>query len=374
MLVVGAGLIVQSLWRLMQVEPGISQRTGAGRQSVAVRGALPHACGRCRFPPPCARARPRAARRPLRRRHRVPAAGRHHQHVGLSDRASAIATDVGWLPAGDGRFHRVDAHPSHHRPNVHRRRLADAPRVVLISETLRRTYFANQEAIGRRLRLLDPTMEWRTIVGVVGDVRHDGLASTTGPAIYVPVAQTPFTVLDMSLVVRAATVPESVIGAIREAVRTVDRDQPVNEIETMARIVEATPPWQPRFHSALLSGFAFAALVLACVGIYGVMAQTVASRARELAVRAAMGATQDALQGLILRQAAIVTGIGLLAGLLGMNLLTRLLGTMLYEVSPTDPKTSIAAALAVVAVALLAAFVPARRAGRVDPVALLRQE
>jgi ABC-type lipoprotein release transport system permease subunit len=138
-------------------------------------------------------------------------------------------------------------------------------------------------------------MEWRTIVGVVGDVRHDGLASTTGPVIYVPVAQTPFTVLDMSLV-------------------------------------------------------------------------------RELAVRAAMGATQDALQGLILRQTAIVTGIGLLAGLLGMSLLTRLLGTMLYEVSATDPKTLIAAALAVVAVALLAAYVPARRAGRVDPVALLRQE
>jgi ABC-type antimicrobial peptide transport system permease subunit len=141
----------------------------------------------------------------------------------------------------------------------------------------------------------------------------------------------------------------------------------------MARIVEATLG-QPRFHSALLSGFAFAALVLACVGIYGVMAQTVAARARELAVRAAMGATRDALQGLILRQTAIVTGMGLIAGLLGMSVLTRLLGTMLYEVSASDPKTLIAAVLAVVAVALLAAYVPARRAGRADPVALLRQE
>ena len=130
----------------------------------------------------------------------------------------------------------------------------------------------------------------------------------------------------------------------------------------------------PRFHSTLLSGFALAALVLACVGIYGVMAQTVTARARELAVRAAMGATRDALQGLVLRQTAIVTGIGLLAGLLGISLLTRLLGTMLYEVSATDPRTLIAAALAVVAVAVLAAYVPARRAGRVDPVAVLRQE
>ena len=202
---------------------------------------------------------------------------------------------------------------------------------------MKRTYFPDQEAVGRRLRLLKESHHGVAfLVGVVGDVRHDGLASTTGPAIYVPVAQTPFTVLDMSLVVRTATVPESVIGAIREAVRTVNRDQPVSyEFETMARIVEATLG-QPRFHSALLSGFAFAALVLACVGIYGVMAQTVAARARELAVRAAMGATQNALQGLILRQTAIVTGIGLLAGLLGMSLLTRLLGTMLSEVSATN--------------------------------------
>jgi ABC-type antimicrobial peptide transport system permease subunit len=132
-------------------------------------------------------------------------------------------------------------------------------------------------------------------------------------------------------------------------------------------------PNRPTIHPALLSGFAFAAL-LACVGIYGVMAQTVAARARELAVRAAMGATRDALQGLILRQTTIVTGMGLIAGLLGMSVLTRLLGTMLYEVSASDPKTLIAAMLAVVAVALLAAYVPARRAGRADPVALLRLE
>ena len=372
-LVVGAGLIVQSLWRLMQVEPGFHrERVLAAKVSLsASRYRTPAAVAdfhrrvleRVRTLPDVQSAGATAF---------LPLGGTTNTWGFQIEHQPSPKTSAGYRPATAGFIESMRI------PLINGRTFtdadsADAPRVVLISETLRRTYFANQEAVGRRLRLLDPTMEWRTIVGVVGDVRHDGLASTTGPVIYVPVAQTPFTVLDMSLVVRTATVPESVIGAIREAVRTVDRDQPVYEIETMARIVEATLE-QPRFHSALLSGFAFAALVLACVGIYGVMAQTVAARARELAVRAAMGATQDALQGLILRQTAIVTGIGLLAGLLGMSLLTRLLGTMLYEVSATDPKTLIAAALAVVAVALLAAYVPARRAGRVDPVALLRQE
>ena len=147
-----------------------------------------------------------------------------------------------------------------------------APRVVLISETLKRSYFADQDAVGKRLRLLDPTMEWRTIVGVVGDVRHDGLDGAIGPDIYVPAAQTPFAVLDVSFVVRTTLAPEGLASGVRDAVRAVDGEQPIYEIQTMAQVVESTLG-QPRFHSALLTGFALAALVLACVGIYGVMAQ-----------------------------------------------------------------------------------------------------
>jgi putative ABC transport system permease protein len=372
-LVVGAGLIVQSLLRLMQVEPGFhSERVLAAKVSLsASRYRTPAAAAdfhrrvleRVRTLPDVHSAGATAF---------LPFGGTTNTWGFQIEHEPSPKTSARYRPATAGFIESMSI------PLLRGRTFTDgddasAPRVVLISETLRRTYFANQEAVGRRLRLLDPTMEWRTIVGVVGDVRHDGLAGETGPDIYVPVAHTPFAVLDVSFVVRTASVPENAIGAIREAVRAVDRDQPVYEIETMARIVHSTLG-QPRFHSTLLSGFALAALVLACVGIYGVMAQTVTARARELAIRAAMGATSDLLQGLVLRQTAIVTGIGLLAGLFGLSLLTRLLHTMLYEVSATDPRTLVAAALVVLAVAALAAYVPARRAGRADPVALLRQD
>ena len=372
-LVVGAGLIVQSLWRLIHVEPGFHSEgvlaakvsLSASRYRTSAEAADFHrrVLERVRALPEVRSAGATAF---------LPLGGTTNTWGFQIEHEPSPKTSAGYRPVTPGFVESMSI------PLMTGRTFTDgdsanAPRVVLISETLRRTYFANQAAVGRRLRLLDPTMEWRTIVGVVGDVRHDGLASRAGPDIYVPLAQTPFAVLDMSLVVRTASMPESVIGAVREAVRAVDRDQPVYEIETMERIVESTLG-QPRFHSTLLSGFAIAALVLACVGIYGVMAQTVTARARELAVRAAMGATQDALQALVLRQTAIVTGIGLLAGLLGVALLTRLLRTMLYEVSATDPGTLVAAALAVVAVAVIAAYVPARRAGRVDPIAVLRQE
>jgi putative ABC transport system permease protein len=372
-LVVGAGLLGRSLWRLMHVEPGF--RTG---QMLAAKVSL--SASRYRTPEATAA----FLRGVLERVRALPGV----QAAGATAFLPLSGTTNTWgfqiesqpPPLSSARYRPVTPGfiGTMGIPVMAGREFADsdsstAPRVVLISEALRRTYFAKQDAVGKRLRLLDPTMEWRTIVGVVGDVRHDGLDGETGPDIYVPAAQTPFAVHDMSFVVRTTTVPESVIGGIRAAVRSVDSEQPIYEIQTMADVVESTLG-RPRFHSSLLTGFALAALVLACVGIYGVMAQTVAGRVREFGVRAALGATQRDLQGLVLRQTAIVTGSGLLVGLLGVALLTRLLTTLLYDVSATDPRTLVAAALAIVAVAVVAAYVPARRAGRIDAVIALSQE
>jgi putative ABC transport system permease protein len=372
-LVVGAGLIVQSLWRLMHVQPGFQiERVLAAKVSLSWS------------------------------RYRTPAATSDF-HRRVLERVRALpgvqyAGATAFLPLG-GTTNTWGFHIEHQPPPKSSARYrpitpglveaigipviagrtftesdsSNAPRVVLISDTLKRAYFPNQEAVGKRLRLLDPTMEWRTIVGVVGDVRHDGLNGATGPDIYLPDAQTPFPVLDMSLVVRTTFAPEGVISGVRDAARAVDPNQPIYEIETMTQVVESTLG-QPRFHSTLLTGFAVAALTLACLGIYGVMAQAVAGRTRELAVRAAMGATGLTLKSLVLRQAAVLTGIGLLVGLAGATLLTRLLGTLLYEVSATDPRTMLGAALLLSAVAFLAAYVPARRAGRVDVISVLRQE
>ena len=372
-LVVGAALFGQSLWRLMHVQPGFGvERTLIAKVSLSWS----------RYRTPAAAAD--FHRRVLERLRILPGV----QFAGATAFLPLGGTTNTWgfqiesqpPPSEAARYRPVTPGfveamgiPVNAGRSFTDGDTSTAPRVVLISETVKRRYFPDQEAVGKRLRLLDPTMEWRTIVGVVGDVRHDGLDGTTGPDIYVPAAQTPFAVLDMSLVVRTMNAPEGLINGVREAVRAVDGDQPIYQVEPMAQVVESSLG-QPRFHSTLLTGFALAALMLACLGIYGVMAQTVAGRAREFGVRLAMGATAGDLKRLVLRQTGLLAGVGLLGGVLSALLLTRIVRTLLYEVSPADPKTFAGAALVLVAVALLAAVVPVRSAGRIDAVTILRQE
>jgi putative ABC transport system permease protein len=372
-LVAGAALIVQSLWRLMHVQPGFQIE-----QVLTAKVSLSWS----RYKTPAATSD--FHRRVLERVRALPGV----QSAGATAFLPLGGTTNTWgfqienqpAPKESARYRPVTAGfveamgiPVNAGRSFTDDDSSTAPRVVLISETMKRRYFPDRDAVGKRLRLLDPTMEWRTIVGVVGDVRHDGLDGTTGSDIYVPDAQTPFPVLEMSLVVRTANAPASAISGIREAVRAVDSDQPIYDIETMAQVVESTVG-QPRFHSTLLTGFALAALILACVGIYGVMAQTVAGRAREFGVRLAMGATSSDLKRLVLRETGLLTGAGLLVGLFGAALLTRVVRTLLYDINAMDPRTFAAAALGLAAVAFLAAYVPARRAGRIDAVSVLRQE
>jgi putative ABC transport system permease protein len=374
LLLVGAALIVQSFWRLSSVQPGF--RTD---HLLTAHVSLPWS------------------------RYKTPAlaAGFHDQVLegirafpGVLSAGGAAILPLGGTDNTWG-FH-IEHQPNpresaKYRPitpgyletmgipigagrTLTERDTAIAPRVVLISETMKRKYFPDQDAIGQRLRLLDPTMEWRTIVGVVGDVRDEALEKSARSVIYVPHTQTPFPVLDLSLVTRtAAADPLTVAGGIRQVVHLLDPNQPIYGITTMENVVEAALG-QPRFRSSLVGGFAAVALLLACIGIYGVMAQTVAGRTREFGVRLALGATPRELAQQVLRQTGILAAIGLTVGLSGAALMTRLTTSLLYEVSALDPGTYISIAVALGTVALLAGSVPARRAGRVDVIRALRQE
>ena len=367
-LVVGAALFVQSLWRLTRVQPGFEvERMLIAKVSLSWS----------RYSTPAATAD--FHRRVLERLRILPgvqsAGGTAFLPLGGTTNTWGFQIESQPPPRGAARYRPVTPGfvEAMGIPVTAGRSFTDgdtstAPRVVLISDTVKRMYFPDQEAVGKRLRLLDPTMEWRTIVGVVGDVRHDGLDGTTGPDIYVPDAQTPFAVLDMSLVVRTTNAPDGLINGVREAVRAVDGDQPIYQVEAMTQVVESSLG-QPRFHSTLLTGFALAALMLACLGIYGVMAQTVAGRTREFGVRLAMGGTPGDLKRLVLRQTGLLTSVGLLGGMLGALLLARIVSTLLYEISAVDPTTFVGAGIVLVAVALLAAYVPVRSAGRIDAVA-----
>src|SRR6266540_313360 len=242
---------------------------------------------------------------------------------------------------------------------------ANATPVVVINESLARNYFANEDPLGKRITL-DAT---RVIVGVVGDVKHSALDEEAKPEIYGPMAQspTPF----MSLAVRASSDPMQMVAAVRGQVWAVDKDQPVSNIETMERLM-AKSVAPRRFNLLLLGVFALVGLALAGVGLYGVISYTVTQRTREIGVRMAMGAQRGDVLRLVIGEGMKLAFIGALLGLGGALALTHLLKTLLFGVSATDPLTFIAIAAALIIVALLACWIPANRAAKVDPMIALR--
>ncbi len=240
--------------------------------------------------------------------------------------------------------------------------------VAIISQNLARQFFPGQDPVGRSLNLPGAA---RVIVGVVADVRLQGLSLDATPTIYVPHAQDPRR--GMTFVVRTDGDPLSLAGAIRSAIQTVNKDQPVIRIETMEQVV-ATSLGQSRFSAILLSLFAALALALAAVGIYGVMAYSVTQRTREIGLRMALGATsRDALR-LVIAQGLKLALIGVALGLTGAVALTRSLKALLFGVSATDPLTFGGVAALLTVIALLACYIPARRAAKVDPMEALRCE
>jgi len=253
----------------------------------------------------------------------------------------------------------------------------DAPGVVVINETLAKQFFGAEDPIGRRLGLSGPT-DWREIVGVVDDVRNYGLDADVKPEAYMPYLQNApgylaGTSSGMSLVVRAASDPSGLTAAIRSSVQAVDKDQPVYNIQTMEQFL-AESIAQRRFNVLLLSVFAALALILAAVGIYGVMSYSVTQRTHEIGIRMALGAQGRDVLRLVVGQGLVLCLIGVGVGLLAAFVLTRFLASLLYGVSAIDFATYTAVSLLITVVAFLASYIPARRAARIDPMIALRYE
>jgi putative ABC transport system permease protein len=258
---------------------------------------------------------------------------------------------------------------------------AGAPRVAVVNQAFVRRFIGEGEPLGRRLTFGDGTEDaaWMEIVGVAADVRTLGLTTDPPPEIYVPFEQlsadlwTVFTGSSLSVAVRSAGPPERLAPAVRAAVRRADPEQVVSNLRPAGELVSGAMARQ-RFSMLLLLAFGGLALVLAGVGVYGVLAYTVSQRTRELGIRVALGAHAGAVRALVLRQGLGVALVGLVLGLLGALGLSRLLRAVLYDVSPTDPLALATAAGVLAAVAAIACLIPAVRATRVNPVEALRSE
>lgn len=249
----------------------------------------------------------------------------------------------------------------------------NSPGVAIISESLARRFLPNEDAIGKRIKLggRDSTRPWLLIVGVCGDVRDTALESDARPCVYVPYPQ--FAVLSMALVARTAGDPKTVVSAIREEVWAVDKDQPITDVKTMSAYVSDSVA--PRRSNAILLGaFATVALVLASVGVYGVIAYSVTQRVREIGIRIALGAESGDVIKLIVGRGLALVSVGIVIGLGGALALTRVMSSLLYGVRPTDPVAFTLVTFLMIGISMLASYIPARRATKVDPMVALRSE
>jgi putative ABC transport system permease protein len=252
---------------------------------------------------------------------------------------------------------------------------AEAQKVVIINEALARRFFPNEDPLGQTIRLEQGDSPRRTIVGIITEVKGNNLTATAGNELYVPIWQHRGATWsnNMRLAVRSSIAPDSLIAAIRKQIGELDHDQPVTDIATMEdRVSRALSP--ERFSTLLLGLFASVALLLAAVGIYGVMAYTVTERTPEIGIRIALGAQIKDVMRLVIGRGIKLAFTGVVIGLVGALGLTQLMRTLLFGVSTTDPLTFAAIAILLMGVALLACWIPARRAAKVDPMVALRSE
>ena len=244
--------------------------------------------------------------------------------------------------------------------------------VVIINETFRKMYWPNESPLGKRISTANNRME--TIVGVIADIKERGLDVEMKPAVYLPVAQVPLSWnLPSSLAIRTAVDPSSLVKPVREAIWSVDRDQPISEVLTMEDIADLQVAKRKQ-QTMLLGSFAALALILACLGIYGVLSYAVTQRTREIGVRMALGANTGNVMRMVAGQGLGLTGFGLVIGFATALAATRSMSALLYGVKAGDPKTYALVSVVLAAVAIFACFVPANRASRVDPVVALRDE
>ena len=255
---------------------------------------------------------------------------------------------------------------------------ADGPNaagVAVINEAMARQFWPGEEPLGKRISLRsnfgEAEPEWREIVGVIADIRHFGLAAEPRPEMYVPEAQQPSG--SATLLLRASSDPQPLAGLVKAEIAAIDKDLPVSSIATLEENTSRSIA-RPRFIMLLLATFASIALLLAAVGIYGVVSYSVSQRTREIGIRMALGAERSDIIRLVIMQGMMPAGLGVVAGLVAAFGLTRLMESLLFGVSAADPLTFAGVPVILTGVALAACFVPARRATRVNPMVALRHE
>ena len=248
--------------------------------------------------------------------------------------------------------------------------------VIIVTETFVRQFFPNEDPIGKRMHPGISSVEgeestMREIIGVVGDVRNRSLSAESRPAYYVPQTQVPFS--QMVTVVKTTSEPRSFIPAVTKDVAALDADVPLFGVKSMDEYLSASVA-APRFNTTLLSIFAGVALVLTIVGLYGVMSYSVVQRTNEIGIRLALGAQSRDVLIMIIKQGSKLIVVGLVIGLAGAFAATRVIASLLFGVKAKDPFTFVAAAVLLAIVALLACYIPAWRATKVDPLEALRYE
>ncbi|MFN8000459.1 MAG: ABC transporter permease [Acidobacteriota bacterium] len=388
-LLVGAGLLVNSFWQLQAVEPGFNPRQVL-TATVSLSGA----------PQYVGAARETYYQQLMARLRALPgvASASAINHLPLAGDVWGTAVTIEGQPLpppGQGieGIYRV-VRPAYFQSMGINLRAGrdftdrdgpDAPGAVIVNEALAKTYWPAGDAVGKRITLDDPrdqtqAPKWLTVVGVVQDVKQESWTEAARNEIYLPFQQSDvfyggsarqFT--SMTLVLRTNVAPQSLTTAVKDAVQQVDRNVPLASVETMEQVV-ANTLWQARFNLQLIGLFAGLALLLASVGLYGVMSYSVTQRTHEIGIRMALGAQTGDVLKLTVWQGMRLALIGAGLGIAGAAALSRLLNRLLFGVSATDPVTFLGVALLLVVVALLACYFPARRATKVDPMRALRAE
>jgi putative ABC transport system permease protein len=373
-LLVGAGLLLKSFWLLTQVNPGF-QTTSIVTATLGLNiPAYTEEAKRFRF---WQEFETRAAALPgvesVGATSELPLNGEHNDssfYIDGRTYAPSEFDDANFREVSNSYFATMRI-PLLSGRTFAAQDTANSPGVVVVNDAFATQYFKDQNPIGKRLRFASASKPDVEIIGVVGNIHHESLSDSRNPEMYVPFAQDP--TAQMHIVVRAAANPETLATALKEIVTNIDNDETLSDFRTLDAIRDASIA-QPRFSTQLLGTFAALALVLAAVGLYGLMAYSVTQRINEIGIRIALGATRADILNLVLRRGALLALSGIAIGLVASVALSHLLSSFLFGVRPTDPLTFSAVAATLAAVALAASYIPAHRATRVDPNTCLRHE
>jgi putative ABC transport system permease protein len=380
MLVIGAGLLIKSFWRLRSVDPGFqAEHVVKLDLTLSSKYAKPEAINQF-FKQFDDSASKLPGVKSVAVAYDHPLQTNWVDSFEIEGRVSATeaaSPSANFNPIGPDYFKTLGMHLVRGRGFTSQDD-QDHPGVAVVNESFVRQYFPNESPLGRRIKPGPPGRIWQgkkltsfEIVGVVHDVKSAGLQAPTEPTYYLPAAQAPLQ--DMAVIVRTTTEPLSIIPELRQAVLAIDPDQPISNISTMEKIVSDSIA-RPRLNMFLMGLFGALALILASVGIYGLLSYSVTQRTQEMGIRMALGAQVTDVLKLVLRQGMTLALIGETLGLVGAFALTRVMQRLLFGVTPTDATIFISVVGILTTTAVLACYLPARRAARVDPLVALRYE